>query len=104
MELLQPRGVGKELDSVALAGSAEAFGVTGLERGGLLEPSLAPAGGEYFDDAGGGGSGIPPGVEDASRLERPRAWPRRGRLLTDQDADLAGQDVDPDIVSVGVRG
>ena len=103
-EPLQPRGAGKELDPVSLAGSSEAFCVAGLERGGLLEPLFAPARGEHLDDAGGGGFGVPHGVEDASRLERPRAWTCRGRLLTDEDADLAGQDVDPDIVLVGVRG
>ena len=42
-ELLQPRGVGKELDSVALAGSAEAFGVPGLERGALLDQCSLPS-------------------------------------------------------------
>jgi hypothetical protein len=87
---MTPAGVGES--RVVLVGKRREF----------LEPALAAAGREYFDDPRWLVSRIPHGVLDVAWLECPLARASGADLVADQDADLPGLDAHPDVIAVHV--
>jgi hypothetical protein len=99
-----PGTIAQELDAIPCTGALEAVAVALFKSGKFLEPRFGASGREHFDDAGRLVARVPHGVLDVARLEGPLAGPGGGDVVADEDADLAVQYEDPDVVAVHVRG
>ena len=87
-----------------VAGVTEACLVAGGQFRYLLEPALGAGRGEHLDDPGRLGAGVPHGVQHVARFERPRAGLCLRGFFADQHPDFTGQDVNPHVVAVSIRG